>query len=233
MQDFPVGPRLTKRQLDATQTLPLKPDAVTLTGQRVRLLPTDPARDAAALHAVSNGDAFRLGSRSVDTYDPEMLVWRYLRYGAFADAAAVAAQLEILCNAPDQRSFTLVETEQDHPVGIITLMANMPAHLKIEIGNVWIAPVMQGSGVIMEACALLLGHCFGLDYRRVEWKCDALNARSRRMALKLGFTFEGIQEYHYIAKGRNRDTAWYRILDREWPAVHGRLRVLLDRGLQR
>jgi RimJ/RimL family protein N-acetyltransferase len=74
---------------------------------------------------------------------------------------------------------------------------------------------------------MMLEHAFELGSRRVEWKCDALNLRSRRAAERLGFTFEGVQEAHYIVKGRNRDTAWFRILDREWPQVRQRLRALL------
>ena len=70
---------------------------------------------------------------------------------------------------------------------------------------------------------LLLAHVFGLGYRRAEWKCDARNVRSRRAAARLGFRFEGIQDAHYIVKGRNRDTAWFRMLDAEWPAVRRRL----------
>lgn len=220
---FPVGPRLTAQQLENAHTLPIKPAPVTRQGRRVRLIPTDPVRDAAPLHAVSNGAPITLGSRHVDAYDAEALVWRYLRYGPFANVAEFERYLEAMCSPADQRSVTLVESEHDHPVGIITLMANQPAHLKLEIGNIWLAPVMQGSGLILEACALLIDHSFDLGYRRVEWKCDVLNTRSRRTALKLGFTFEGIQEYHYIAKGRNRDTAWYRILDHEWPALRALL----------
>jgi RimJ/RimL family protein N-acetyltransferase len=86
---------------------------------------------------------------------------------------------------------------------------------------------MQSSGLIYEACYLMLRHCFDLGYRRMEWKCDSLNERSRRTALSLGFTFEGIQEYHMIARGRNRDTAWFRILDHEWPQVRSRLEARL------
>ena len=70
-----------------------------------------------------------------------------------------------------------------------------------------------------EAAHLMLGHLFGLGYRRVEWKCDALNGRSRRAAERLGFTFEGIQDAHYVVKGRNRDTAWFRMLAADWPNV--------------
>ena len=229
MLDFPVGPRLTEQQLLNARTLPVKPGPVELIGRRVRLTPTDPPRDAPPLHAVSNGSPVTLGSRSIEAYDAASLVWRYLRYGPFADVAEFEQYLGTMCSPADQRSLTLVARETEHPVGIITLMANQPAHLKLEIGNIWVAPVMQGSGIILEACSLLIGYCFNLGYRRIEWKCDALNARSRRTALKLGFTFEGIQEYHYIVKGRNRDTAWFRILDHEWPSIRARLAAAVDK----
>ncbi len=107
-------------------------------------------------------------------------------------------------------------------------MSNDPAHLKIELGGIWYSPIAQGTGANTEATWLLLGHAFGLGYRRLEWKCDSLNTRSRRAALRMGFRFEGIQEQHRITKGRNRDTAWFRIVAEEWPAVDRRLRNLLD-----
>ncbi|MBA3396508.1 MAG: GNAT family N-acetyltransferase [Deltaproteobacteria bacterium] len=88
------------------------------------------------------------------------------------------------------------------------------------------SPIAQGTGVSREATHLMCAHAFALGYRRVEWKCDANNLRSRRAALSYGFTFEGIQEAHYIVKGRNRDTAWFRILDREWPALQTRSRTM-------
>ncbi|HLV37504.1 MAG TPA: GNAT family protein, partial [Spirillospora sp.] len=102
-----------------------------------------------------------------------------------------------------------------------------PQHLKVELGNIWYSPIAQRTGANTEAIYLMLEHAFGLGYRRIEWKCDALNERSRRAALHLGFQFEGIQEYHYIVKGRSRDTAWFRMLDREWPDVRQRLEALL------
>ena len=118
----------------------------------------------------------------------------------------------------DIRPMTLIE-KRAQAIGTLSFMANSPANLKIEIGHIWIAPVMQGSGVIYEAVYLMLRHCFDLGYRRLEWKCDSLNERSRRTALRLGFQFEGIQQYHMISRGCNRDTAWYRILDHEWPSA--------------
>ena len=107
-------------------------------------------------------------------------------------------------------------------------MNNSPADLKVEMGSIWYSPLVQRSAANTEATYLLLRHAFSLGYRRVEWKCDTLNERSRRAALRMGFTFEGIQEYHYIVKGRNRDTAWFRVLDREWPEVRSHLERLLE-----
>ena len=219
---FPIGPEISPEQLALSRSLPLKPAVVELVGPRVRLIACEPQRDADALHLMSNGKPIQLGNRSIGAYDTAMLVWRYLRSGPFDDAAGCAAYLAELDAVPDLRPMTLIDKESNHPIGTLSFMSNVPASLKIEIGHIWIAPVMQGSGVIYEAVYLMLRHCFDLGYRRLEWKCDALNERSRRTALSLGFTFEGIQEYHMIARGRSRDTAWFRILDHEWPTIRAR-----------
>ena len=220
---FPVGPEIDSERLARIPTLPVKPAPVELTGPRVRLIPLEPARNAPALFAMSNGQPIQLGERSIGAYDPVTLVWRYLRYGPFEDVAGCEAYLSDLAAGGDILPMTLIDRQSDRPIGTLSFMANAPAHLKIEIGHIWISPVMQGSGVIYEAAYLMLRHCFDLRYRRLEWKCDSLNERSRRTALSIGFQFEGIQQYHMIARGRNRDTAWYRILDYEWPEVRARL----------
>lgn len=220
---FPLGPELSNTQLSRIATLPLRPAPVELSGPRVRLIPLEAKRDAPALYAMSNGEPVRLGERAIKAYDPSLLVWRYLRHGPFTDAAGCEAYLIELGSSPDILPMTLIEQQSAQPIGTLSFMSNVPGHLKIEIGHIWIAPVMQGSGVIYEAVFLMLRHCFELGYRRLEWKCDALNERSRRTALSLGFRFEGVQEYHMIARGRSRDTAWYRILDHEWPALCARL----------
>ncbi len=225
---FELGPRLADEVLTLAQTLPLQPTPVELAGKRIRLIPTVPARDAAPLHVVSNGTPIRLGDLHSDAYDADTLVWRYIRQGPLAGSDAVEQYLTQLCAAPDLLSLTMIEQQSGHPVGIMTFMANQPAHLKIELGNIWISPVMQGRRAVHEGAYLMLRHCFQLGYRRVEWKCDALNTRSRRTALRLGFTFEGIQEYHYIVKGHSRDTAWFRILDREWPEIGPALATWLE-----
>lgn len=221
--DFPIGPKIDPTQLARAATLPIKPAAVELVGPRVRLLPADVARDAAGLFSVSNGQPVEVGARAIGAYDPMSLIWRYLRYGPFANADECARYLTELAAPPDILPMTLFDLASGQAIGSLSFMSNVPSLLKIELGHIWVAPVMQGSGVIYEAVYLMLRHCFDLGYRRLEWKCDALNERSRRTALRAGFQFEGIQEYHGITRGHSRDTAWYRILDREWPEVRKRL----------
>lgn len=219
-----IGPDLDPKELAVREYLPLKPAAVTLTGPRVLLRPLDLASDAEPLHAVSDGRPMDLGQHHVGAYEPERSVWRYLSGGPFADAVALAEWLRTQDVAVDGRPFCVVDRATDRPVGVANLMANTPDHLRIELGNIWYGPVVQGAGVNTEATWLLLRHAFGLGYRRIEWKCDARNLRSRAAALRMGFRFEGIFEQHYIIKGRERDTAWYRVLRHEWPSVEAALR---------
>lgn len=195
-------PRLPVDVLARRDRLPVKPAAVTLTGANVELRPLDLDRDAGPLHAVSSGP------------DSEARVWRYMSGGPFASAGELRAWLEVQDRAPDGRPFAV--WWRGAPAGVANLIANQPQHLKIELGSIWYAPHAQRQGVSYEATELLLAHVFALGYRRAEWKCDALNTASRRAALRYGFSFEGIQEAHYIVKGRNRDTAWYRMLDRDY-----------------
>lgn len=203
--------------------LPLKPAAVALTGAIAALRPLDLERDGDALYAVSSGAPFRLGARSVAAYDPDERIWRWMSGGPFADAAALRAWLASQIAAPDGLPFTV--SVGGTPVGVANFLANQPQHLKIELGSIWYGPIAQRTGVSAEVTCLLLEHAFALGYRRVEWKCDAKNQRSRRAALAYGFAFEGVQDAHYIVKRRNRDTAWYRMLDIEWPSFRDRLRT--------
>ena len=202
--------------------LAIKPAPITLTGKLVEVRPLDLTADGDALHAVSSGAPFRLGARSVDAYDPDQRIWRWMSGGPFADAAALRGWLAEQVAAPDGLPFTV--TVAGTPVGVANFLANQPQHLKIELGSIWYGPIAQGTGVSAEATHLLLGHAFALGYRRVEWKCDSQNQRSRRAAIAYGFAFEGVQDAHYIVKRRNRDTAWYRMLDVEWPSFGERLR---------
>jgi RimJ/RimL family protein N-acetyltransferase len=227
MADFPVNPLLPDAVLRKQAELPLKPAPVTLAGGIVRLEPLDIARDVEALFAVSNGQQAALGERSVDAYDADALIWRYMSGGPFESAAALGLWLQAQIDAPNMLPLCVFDAKADAPVGVATFMNNFPQHLKIELGGIWYSPLAQGTGANTEATYLMLKHAFALGYRRVEWKCDALNTRSRKAALRLGFQFEGIQEYHFVVKGRNRDTAWFRILDREWDGVRSRFEDML------
>jgi RimJ/RimL family protein N-acetyltransferase len=227
IQEFPIGPALPENTLKRAKALPAKPAAVTLSGRTVRLAPMNPAQDAPLLHTLTNGAPARLGERAIDAYDADALIWRYLGMGPYADADGLAAALEAWCAQEDVLCLCVFDQATGHPVGTASYMNNVPNHLKIEIGQIWYSPLVQRTGANREAAYLMLAHAFELGYRRAEWKCNALNERSRRAALRLGFQFEGIQQNHMIIKGRSRDTAWFRILDDEWPAVRAHLERLL------
>jgi RimJ/RimL family protein N-acetyltransferase len=198
-----------------------------LSGRFVRLEPLNPERDAEPLYTVSNGRPIDLAGRTFGAYDPDELVWRYLFQPPPADLDSFRTYLADQVNGADRLCLSVVEQESNLPVGVVNLMSNVPAFLRIELGGIWYSPVVQRTQVNLESTYLMLAHCFELGYRRVEWKCDSRNERSRRSALRMGFTFEGIQEQHMIIKGINRDTAWYRILDSEWPTIRLKLESML------
>ncbi len=207
--------------------LPRRPAPVELAlgGGRIRLRPLDLRADLAGLHAISCGAPFRLGERAVDAYDPDAAIWRYMWDGPFRDETALGAWLEGQLAMPDWLVLAVLDAATGHPVGVACYLANVPEHLKIELGSIWYGPIAQRTGANREATYLMLRHAFGLGYRRVEWKANAQNARSRAAALAMGFGFEGVQDAHLIVKDRNRDTAWYRMLDTDWPEIEPRLRA--------
>jgi RimJ/RimL family protein N-acetyltransferase len=222
-----IGERLVDEVLARRASLPRKVAPVTLEGARVRLAPLDLERDVEPLFARTNGRSANLGSRQVDAYDPDAMIWRYMSGGPFDRPADLATWLRSQVEAPDGLCLTVSDLPSGQPIGVTNFMSNTPQHLKIELGGIWYSPLAQRTGANTEATYLMLRHAFGLGYRRVEWKCDALNERSRSAALRMGFRFEGIQDSHFIVKGRNRDTAWFRILDREWPQASSHLQDLL------
>jgi RimJ/RimL family protein N-acetyltransferase len=146
-------------------------------------------------------------------------LWDYLPYGPFTEpgwrdwfAGAAASE--------DPLFFAVVDRESGRPVGQGSYLRIEPGHGVIEIGHLAFGPALQRTRGATEAVYLLARHAFDvLGYRRLEWKCNALNARSRAAAERLGFTFEGVFRQHMVVKGANRDTAWFALLDREWPAV--------------
>ena len=196
-------------------------------GQYVRLEPLWLERDAEPLYAVSNGSPIELNGRKIDAYDPDALIWRYMLGGPFTTLDDFIAYLHPQVEARNGLCICVFDAASGRQVGVTNYMNNFPQHLKVELGSIWYSPVAQRTPANTEATYLMLKHAFELGYRRLEWKCDALNERSRRAALRMGFQFEAIQESHFIIKGRNRDTAWFRILDREWPEVKAHLEGML------
>ena len=178
---------------------------------RAELVPARAATLLEDLHSESHGDP-----------ETESL-WTYMAYGPFADRAAMHAWLDRCAGSSDPLFLVVHDTQSQKAVGIVTFMAIRPEMRCLELGNIWYVPKAQGTGINTEAVYLMLCEAFDQGYRRVEWKCDSLNERSRRAALRLGFTFEGIFRQHMIVKGRNRDTAWFAIMDHEWPSVRARL----------
>ena len=181
-----------------------RPAPVVLEGRYGRVERLDAARDGASLWDAVKGAA-------------NNGLWAYMNYGPFADEAAFAAWLAERPKLEDPYSYAVIDPK-GQAVGIATLMEIRPAMRVIEVGHIVYTPRLQRTPLGTEAQYLLAGYVFEtLGYRRYEWKCNALNAPSRRAALRYGFTFEGIFRQHLISKGRNRDTAWFSILDSEWP----------------
>jgi RimJ/RimL family protein N-acetyltransferase len=138
--------------------------------------------------------------------------------GPFVDAAAMQKWLEQRDADPAAVAFTVRSMPTDEVIGSIAIIRITPEHGVAELGYIWYAPAAQRTAANTEAVYLLLNYLLGeLRYRRVEWKCDAANLRSRHAALRLGFQHEGIFRQHMIRKGHNRDTAWFSLLDKEWP----------------
>jgi RimJ/RimL family protein N-acetyltransferase len=189
--------------LAACQPFP-RPQPITLRGQYVVLEPLDAASHAAALwQAVHGQDA----------------VWKWLGDGPYANEALLDDALEKKQVASDAVFFAIVPSDTGLCAGYLSLMRIDTANGVVEVGNVLLSPALQHTRAATEAQYLLARHVFDdLGYRRYEWKCNALNEPSSRAALRLGFAFEGIFRQHMIVKGHNRDTAWFSILDSEWPA---------------
>jgi RimJ/RimL family protein N-acetyltransferase len=173
-----------------------------LQGERVVLRPIDPQADAQPLFGAGRDPA----------------IWAYLPYGPYASPDDLRAALEEQARSEDPVFFA-VEVD-GRPLGVVSYLRITPEHGVIEIGHIWFGTPLQRTPAATEAIYLLARHVFDdLGWRRLEWKCNAANAASRRAAERFGFTFEGVFRKHQIVKGRNRDTAWYSIVDDEWPAI--------------
>ena len=183
-----------------------RPPHSPMVGHFASVVPLDPDAHAAALF-----DADRL--------DAEGASWTYLPYGPFESLDAYRRWMDAACLGPDPLFHTVLDAD-GAPVGLASYLRIDPQAGSIEVGHLHFSPRLQRTPAATEAMALMMARAFDtLGYRRYEWKCDALNAPSCRAARRLGFTYEGThrQATHY--KGRNRDTAWFSILDGEWPRV--------------
>jgi RimJ/RimL family protein N-acetyltransferase len=194
--DPPLG-----RELDWTPVA--RPARAPLRGRHVLLRPVS-AGDAEALFAVSQDAA----------------IWAYLPDGPYDSAGDLERALVQAAGSEDPLFFTLAALPGETPVGIASYLRITPEQGVIEIGHIWFGSTLQRTTAATEAIYLLARHAFDdLGYRRLEWKCNALNARSRRAAERFGFTFEGIFRNHMVVKGRNRDTAWFAMTDDDWPPI--------------
>ena len=214
---------ISERQLELARTLPLAPAAVVLEGKHVNLVPYEESKHSKDLFELTNGKPIDLLGKTLPEHDHDALVWRYLLDGPFNKLEEFQGMMRKLEVEPNRRIFAVIHKEANKAVSTLSLMSNVPSSLKIEIGTVINSPIVQRTAVNTEANFLLLEHVFNLGYRRVEWKCNNENERSKSSATRLGFQFEGVQMYHVICKGKNRDTAWFRILDCEWPDVRANL----------
>lgn len=194
----PVGP------LVDTAPRPL-PARIAHRGERVSLEPLDPRRHLDEIWQAAAAD------------QPES--WAYLGYGPFVTREALQKQLQDMAAAHDPMFFAVRPHTFGTIEGWMSLMEIFPRPANIEIGHIWLGPRLRRSAAATEALFLLMRHAMDdLGYRRLTWKCHALNVPSRRAATRLGFTYEGTLRNLLIVKGRRRDTAWYSILDDEWPA---------------
>jgi len=182
------------------------PDMRPLHGRWIRLDHVSAAKHAADLY------------ESFDGKDLKGRIWTYLGYGPFASPEEFTEWVKSREAARDPWFYAFVRRDTGKAVGMGAFMRNDASNGVIEIGHIWMSPALQQTREATEGIFLMMRHCFDdLGVRRLEWKCDSLNAPSRKAADRFGFTFEGIFRQHYIIKGRNRDTAWYAMLDTEWP----------------
>jgi RimJ/RimL family protein N-acetyltransferase len=199
--DLPLGEELDWKPVP-------RPVRVSLPGAHVLVRPVNAASDAVPLFSVSHPP------------DGDLAIWTYLPDGPYESPEHLRRALAWAETSEDPLYFTLVGLTDERPLGLASYLRITPELGVIEIGHIWFGVPLQRTTAATEAIYLLVRHAFDdLGYRRVEWKCNALNAASRRAAERFGFTFEGVFRKHMVVKGRSRDTAWYAITDDEWPAI--------------
>ena len=192
-----------------------RPERIVLEGAYVTLRPVT-AADAA--------DLWRSGADDAE-------LWQYMAGGPFASLEEFQAFVRLQEESEDPLHFAILDRESGRSIGTASLMRIEPKHRVIEVGHILFTGALQRTRGATEAMYLLARYVFEvLGYRRYEWKCNAANEKSKRAAGRLGFTFEGVFRQHMIIKGENRDTAWYSMLDSEWPEAKVRFERWLDKG---
>lgn len=194
---------------------PAPPGDLALAGRYVQIVRAEAARHGASLHAAF-GDTPGL--------------WTYMPYGPFESAGAYTDWLAAREGGQDPLFLALQDRASGRWGGIASFLRIDPSHGVIEAGHIVFAPAFSQSRAATEAIFLLMAWAFAAGYRRFEWKCDALNAKSRRAARRLGFTYEGTFRQAVVVKGRNRDTAWFAVIDRDWPRLRAAFERWLDPG---
>ncbi len=183
---------------------PPLPGRPTLSGAYVTLEPLDADLHAADLHRAFSG------------HDR---LWDWMPYGPFVSAAGYHRWIREAGMGSDPMFLALRDRATGHCGGVASWLRITPQAGTIEVGHICLSPEIAGSRAATEAMVLMMQAAFAMGYRRYEWKCNALNLPSRRAAQRLGFSFEGVHRQAAVVKGRNRDTAWFSILDGEWPAL--------------
>ena len=183
---------------------PPVPEGAILEGRYARLEPLQAEAHAALL--------FR-------AYEGQDAVWDYLPYGPFHSAAAYHRWVKEITGQSDPFFYAIYDKDRGAWGGVASYLRITPEAGTIEIGHINLSPQLQGTRAATEAMTLMMQWAFESGYRRFEWKCDALNRPSRRAAQRLGLSYEGVFRQHTVVKGRNRDTAWFAAIDREWPAL--------------
>lgn len=190
-----------------------RPHDLHLAGLQVVLRPLDADAHAAGLFARFAGhDA----------------IWTYLPYGPFGTAAAYRDWARTATAGNDPLFLAICNAETAAPLGVASYLRIDPDAGSIEVGHLLFPPGLSGTPAATEAMLLMMRWAFETGYRRYEWKCNALNRRSRRAAQRLGFSFEGVFRQARVDKGRNRDTAWFSVIDKEWPALKAAFEAWLD-----
>jgi RimJ/RimL family protein N-acetyltransferase len=155
--------------------------------------------------------------------------WAYLGNEPFPSEDAMARFVDEFANSGERMAWAILPVATGVASGWLTLLDIQPKHASIEIGSIWFSPVLQRTTAATEAIYLLLRYAADeLGYRRLVWKCNALNAPSKRAADRLGFSYEGRHRAHMVAKGRRRDTDWYSIIEEEWPRCRAAFEAWLD-----